>query len=148
MCRLASPSPLHLVSLRHRTRLGNPYQTVTDITGTPVLTPTFPQVRRLSPVSSGSVSPTYPLASQRFYPYAFLASPYLTYTASTAPFLDDEGLEFSVSPSVPINGDASGTPILSAVNVYVNSSATGFVLAERGTVALPLLSLQQQYYTL
>ena len=131
--------------------LGNPYQTVTNITGTRTYTylgngqTVTSQVTGLSTALSS-------LTSQRFYPYTLLASSPGVYTANTAPFFDGDGIEFSVTPSVPIDGNAPGSGTQhSAVQLFFSSPVGGSsnaVLTEGASNATPVQTFQQQVYSL
>ena len=127
--------------------LGNPYQNVTAVTGSRLYTylPTMATV--LSSITGLSTA-SYQYADQRFYPYSLLASAPGTYTINTVPFVDYDGIEFSIFPSSPVNGAAPGTaPQYNATSIYVTSSSTTAVLTEGYYVTAPLASLQQQTYT-
>ena len=130
--------------------LGNPYQTVVNVTGTRVYTYLVTGATLTSAIA-GLSSALTPTPSQRFYPYSLLASAPGVYSMSSAPFVDGEGIGFTVSPSIPANGNAPGAGTLySVASVRVAASAptsTG-VLTEAAYVTLPLLALQQQTYSL
>ena len=129
-------------------QLGNPYQTIVNVTGTRLYTylPTGAQI--LSTVSGLSTAASA-LPSQRWYPYALLSAAPGVYTMNTAPFLDREGVEFSLSPSVPVNGVAPGVGVqYSATTVYYSTPEPSAVLSEGYYVNQPLINFQQQIYTL
>ena len=127
-------------------QLGNPYQIIQNITGTRHYT--------YLPTSASLISHvtfTAPANStQRFYPYALLSSAPGVYSVNTAPYLDAEGLTFSISPASPANGLAPGAGVQqSSVSVHVvayNNTVTQ--LNELAYNSLPLPSLQLQQYTL
>ena len=128
-------------------QLGNPYQTVVNITGTRLYT-FLPTGAQVSSVVTGLSNAIYAQPSQRFYPYSLLASSPGVYTSDTAPFLDGDGIGFSLFPSVPVNGVAPGAGAqLSVLSVFVSVN-TSAVLAESYSVHQPLLGLQQQRYVL
>ena len=86
---------------------------------------------------------------QRFYPYALLSAAPGVYTTSTAPFLDAIGVQFSLSNAVPRNGAAPGAGVLSTtVSLFMSTSQVTALLVEGGYINLPLVSLQQQTYTI
>ena len=91
--------------------LGSPYQTLVNVTGTRLYTH-IPSGSTLLSIVSGLSTAANPLADQRFYPYAFLSSSPGVYSSNNAPHWDHDGLEFSVSPSIPINGAPPGQPPL------------------------------------
>ena len=127
--------------------LGNVYQTIIDITGTRIynfLASTGTGPCQVNSVVSGLSTVVDSTASQRWYPFALLGAPPGFYTTNTAPYLDGEGLEFAVSPSVPANGDPAGCSggTYAAVNVLMQATVNNAVLTEGGL--LPLSSLQQQ----
>jgi sugar lactone lactonase YvrE len=130
-------------------RLGNPYQTVTNITGRRVYT-YLPTDQQLTSTIT-SITNTN-AADQRFYPYTLLASAPGVYSINTAPFLDVDGLAFTVSPAVPANGMMIGSG--SAYNnvtvfVNINTAMSTAVLTESVTTANPpLFSLQKQLYSI
>ena len=135
--------------------LGNPYQTVIGISGTRLYRylPTGASVTSNITGLSLSLSTA---ASQRLYPYTLLsASPSVYYTAN-APFFDGSGLEFSVAPAVPALGAAPGDGLLTNTVIFrvASTSPQGVaqLLESETTISsssyLPLVSLQQQTYTL
>ena len=73
------------------------------------------------------------------------------YTTDNAPFLDGDGIGFSISPAAPVNGKppGSGTPN-SAITVAVLGAnpAAQVVLTELSYLTAPLFGLQRQTYTL
>ena len=85
--------------------LGNNYQTIANITGTRTYTH-FPSNQRLISQVTGLSSVIFPYADQRWYPYALLVSAPGVYTTDTAPFLDQDGVEFAISPPAPVTGAA------------------------------------------
>ena len=130
-------------------QLGNPSQTLTSVTGTRLYTylPTGAQL--LSAVAG--LTTTAPVSgSQLFYPYTLISASPGVYTEDVAPFIDGDGLQFDVTPAVPVNGLAPGAGTLaSSVRLQLLSQVGGkTVLAESAYVSPPLWSLQQQLYTL
>ena len=70
---------------------------------------------------------------------------------STAPFWDHDGLEYSLSPPAPPLGQAAVGPgdYFATVRLFVTAALTdSAVLTEAEYSSLPLLSLQQQRYSL
>ena len=129
--------------------LGNPYQTLTNITGTRLYT-YLPTGQQLLSTVTGIFTPRYEQeGDQRFYPYTLLASAPGVYTMNTAPFVDLDGLNFVVSPPAPCNGDVinGNTTIFSNINAYQRTTLTTAYLTECYYTP-PLLSLQQQTFTL
>ena len=124
--------------------LGNPYQTIIGITGRRTYTFLSTQATVISQVSGPS-----PNTTNRFYPYALLSSAPGIYTTDTAPFIDANGLRFSISPSAPINGNAPGTgPQVNAENVRLLTYNNTITQLNEGTFnILPQANLQHQYYT-
>ena len=130
-----------------RDMLGDVYQTIVNVTGVRNYTHLPSGCQVISAVSGLSFA-LNPSASQRWYTFAFLVgNPYYV-TMDTAPFLDSEGLEYSVSPPVPANGDSAGCSgaLYGAVNVAWVTTQAGSVLTEGG--ASPSAVNQQQVYTL
>ena len=128
--------------------LGNPYQTITNVTGTRVYT-YLPTGATLTSTINGLSTAVNANADQRFYPYALLASSPGVYTMATAPFLDNDGLEFSVSPSIPQNGLAPGVGTqYAATTLFFTTPEPIAVLTEGFFTALPDVKLQQQVYSL
>ena len=98
----------------------------------------------------GLSSSTTFIADQHFYPYAppSPAAPGV-YSISTAPFLDQDGLEFSISPAAPLNGNAPGVGVQYPVaNVWWTPSQSGAFLTEGLYTNAPIAALQKQIYTL
>ena len=130
--------------------LGNPYQLIVNITGTRLYTYLPTRQSLLSQVSFQPSLYGNGNMTQRFYPYSLLAAAPGVYTGNSAPFLDAEGLTFSLSPAVPVNGAAVGTGTLySSTTVHVsayNSSQTQ--LNEVSFLTLPLPARQLQTVTL
>ena len=128
-------------------QLGNPWQSVVNITGTRMYTflPTHTTIT--SQVSEASSSSP---ATFRFYPYALLSSAPGVYTANTAPYLDASGLMLAVTPSVPITGVAPGTgPLFNTTTIaFTPLNNTAIILSEARYINVPLLALQQQLYKL
>ena len=130
-----------------RDQLGNPYQIVTNVTGTRLYTylPTSQQL--LSAVSGlSTVAATTP-SSQLFYPYALLSSSPGVYSINSAPFFDDDGVEFNFSPSAPMLGLSLGQGIqYNTTSLRFLSSGPSTVLTESFYVNLPIPTDQQQRY--
>ena len=126
-------------------QLGNPYQTVMNITG--IRTYTYLQTRA---TITSLVTGLYPSSTpQRFYPYALLSSSPGIYTTSSTPFFDSTGVQFSLSNTVPLNGAAPGVGIGSTVvSLRVLSTQLNALLVEGGYVNSPVASLQQQIYAI
>ena len=124
--------------------LGNPYQSITNITGIRTYThlPTF--ATAVSQVR-GPVAGT----AARFYPYTLLSASPGVYSVNTAPFLDADGLTFAITPSAPIDGNAPGTGTqISQVTIHVTTIANTLTqLSEVAMNRTPLLALQQQSYS-
>ena len=82
--------------------LGNYYQTVVAINGTrTIIDGSFQVISRVTgmyayPTTSDNYAP------QRIYPFSYSSSPPRSYTVSTTPFLDVNGIQFLVDPPVPI----------------------------------------------
>jgi len=130
-----------------RDLLGNPYQTVTGVTGTRIYT-YLPTNQKVVSTVNGLSTAVNPLASQRFYPYSLLGSTPGVYSLTTTPFLDSNGIEFNVSPSIPMNGLAPGQGSnYTATTIFMTTLATAAVLTDGVYTNLPLVSLQQQYYS-
>ena len=132
--------------------LGNPYQTIVNITGSRLYT-YIPTGASLTSAVTGVVSSTVssaPVPSLRFYPYTLLSSAAGVYSINTAPFVDGDGIAFSLSPSIPANGNApgSGTQYSSTTLRIVANSLTTAVLTEAAYAATPNITLQSQTYTL
>ena len=128
-------------------QIGNPFQSLVNVTGTRLYTFLSTSATVQSTVSGLNLA-INPLASQRFYPYALLAAAPGVYSVGTAPFFDEEGVGFNLSPSVPANGKAPGTGTqYSATWLYVASSTATAVLTEGNSAAPPLATLQQQTYS-
>ena len=127
--------------------LGNPYQSITAVTGTRLYT-YLPTGATVTSIVSGVTTGAYPNADQRFYPYALLASAPGVYSPNTAPFFDFDGLEFGISPSAPANGNAPGSGTqYNATSVYFTTPVTTAVLTEGYYTALPVVTYQTQSYS-
>ena len=127
--------------------LGNPYQTVVNVTGTRTYT--------YLPTNSRTVSTVYTLphsmgyGDQRFYPYSLLSSSPGVYTSNAAPFWDSAGVEFGLSPAAPVNGDAPGTAqVVNATSLFVFPMPSQALLTEKFYRTLPSMAVQQQTYAL
>ena len=128
--------------------LGNNYQTIANITGTRTYTH-FPSNQRLISQVTGLSSVIFPYADQRWYPYALLVSAPGVYTTDTAPFLDQDGVEFAISPPAPVTGAAPGTGVqYSAISLYNTAPEPNAVLVDGTYTNQPLIGLQHQTYTL
>ena len=128
--------------------LGNPYQTVVNVTGTRLYT-YLPAMTPLLSTVTGVAVGTFASADQRFYPYSLLASSPGVYSTSTAPFFDFNGIVYSVSPSVPVDGTAPGVGTqYNTVRLFFSTPITTAILTEARYNNPPLVSLQQQQYTL
>ena len=134
--------------------LGNPYQTVTGVTGTRTYTWLATGATVVSQVSwpavaaaggNPSATPVY-----RFYPYTLLASAPGVYSANTAPYWDAQGLTYGVVPAAPLLGVAPGGAGVAAVTLEVvgGTGGRGGMLTEAGAVSPPVATLQQQTYAL
>ena len=124
--------------------LGNPYQTITNITGSRVYT-YVPTGATLSSRVTFNTS-----AAGSFYPYALLSAAPGVYTPNTAPYLDARGLTFIVSPSSS-NGLPPGAGVLytyCTVHIVTNTTTAITLLTELNYITPPVPSLQQQAYTL
>ena len=125
-------------------QLGNPYQVITNITGSRQYT-YLPIPFTITSIVTGTTS----AMGQRFYPYSLLSSTPGVYSMDKAPFLDANGLAFAVSPPVPPNGQLGGT-LYSSVSVFLqsNNAASTAVLTESPTSSNPVFDLQRQSYGL
>ena len=128
-------------------QLGNPYQTVINVTGSRLYTylPTSETVlSKVTGVSTGA----YAFADQRFYPYALLSFAPGVYSMSTAPFFDYDGVEFNVYPSVPIAGGRPGTNVTyyNSTSVYFESPVNSAYLTDGYFITAPNVLYQQQVY--
>ena len=139
-----------------RDELGNNYQTVLAITGRRIYTYLVADIGsgpELVSTVTGIVnvsSTANPHADQHFFPYALLSAAPGVYNLNTGPFLDSDGLTFSVSPAAPANGMPPGVaPLYSTINVAL-STATGVAILTESPTATnhPLLSDQRQTYSL
>ena len=117
-------------------QLGNVYQPVLAITGNRSYTHLPTGTTLISSVTSiNTQSTTTPPASQRFYPYAFLASSPGIYSINTAPFIDADGLSFLIQPAAPLLGMAVGqgpTSNLTRVFLTATPNSTAVVVTEAG----------------
>ena len=129
-------------------QLGNPYQTIIGISGVRHYT-YLPTGAKITSIVSGLSLAAYAFADQRWYPYSLLNSVPGVYTLNTAPFVDYDGIEFGLNPSVPLNGYAPGNGTLyNATSVYIESPESEAVLTEGYFTVLPNPNLQQQFYKL
>ena len=126
--------------------LGNPYQTIIAVSGTRTYT------YLLSPGSTVTSTVSTPTstgtADQRFYPYALLASAPGVYFTTTAPYLDNAGVAFAITPSAPALGApvGSGTQY-STTAVFFATTTTNVVLTELNAVTQPSVAYQSQTYS-
>jgi hypothetical protein len=133
--------------------LGNPYQTIINVRGTRVYTFLSTGQQLISTVT-GLSSAALKTVDQRFFPYALISSGPGVYTVNSVPYLDYDGLGFSVSPAVPANGlPVSTTTTSSIVSVFVNGFTpitSTAALTEYTTTAgnAPVATLQRQTYSL
>jgi hypothetical protein len=123
--------------------LGNPYQILTNITGSRVYT-YLPTGQTVTSVVTSSVPMT-----GRFYPYTFLSVSPGVYTTDTVPHLDGDGWQLQLKPSVPLNGLApgSGTQYSSQVVKVLMGIHTAAIL-ETNSQSVPLIQNQTQTYTM
>ena len=132
-------------------QLGNPYQNIIAAAGTRVYTYLTTNAQVVSSITGLSNSPSaLPSATptQRFYPYSLLASSPNVYTTNTAPFLDQGGLQLSISPSAPTTGAAPGTgQQYSSMRVYMETTTDTAVLADGVYTTVPDIIYQQQVHT-
>jgi hypothetical protein len=129
-------------------QLGNPYQTVIQVTGTRTYRH-FASSSTLVSNITGLSRVSSPNVDQRFYPYSLLASSPGVYTTNTAPFLDSNGIGYGVSPSIPVNGVQPGTgPQQNSTSIYFYSTVPTVVLADGQYTNPPDVTFQQQMYTL
>ena len=133
-------------------QLGNPYQTIVAVTGVRLYTHLLSGLSITSAVTIAAAvnSTNSPKADQRFHPYALLSAAPGVYTVNQAPFLDGDGLTFTVNPPVPANGLLYST-LYNTVTVFTQIDPTQdtAVLAESPTATnAPSLSFQRQAFTL
>ena len=125
-------------------QLGNPFQTVLNVTGTRTYASLGTGISLTSTVTGLT-------RSGRFYPYSLLAAAPGVYSVNSAPLLDYDGLAFNVAPSVPGNGATPGSgPQYTVVEVSMYSSAplSAVLLTESHYTQLPNAMLQQQQYAI
>ena len=128
--------------------LGNPYQIVSNVSGTRLYT-YLPNGGTVLSTVFGLTTGAYAYADQRFYPYALLSSAPGVYSTNTAPLWDYDGLEFGISPAAPEAGMPPGVGTqYNATSVYFETPESTAVLTDGYFVNLPLAQYQQQYYTL
>ena len=128
-------------------QLGNPYQTITGVTGTRTYTWLATGQTVVSTVSG--LSTAYGSPDQRFYPYSLIASAPGVYTVTTVPFFDAAGVEFNISPSAPAPGMAPGSGTqYSATWLYMATSEATAALTDGPATSMPVVTLQQQTYAL
>jgi hypothetical protein len=128
--------------------LANPYQIVTKDTGTRTYT-YLPTSTQLTSTVHGLNQLASVLAKQRFYPYTLLSAPGV-YTINSVPFFDADGLEFAVTPSIPVNGNAPGVGSqYTATTLSVTTAPSMVAVLTDGVYTnAPLLASQVQSYTL
>ena len=130
--------------------LGNPYQQLTNATGTRLYT-YLPTGQQLLSTVNGLYFEDYVFAGdQRWYPYTLLASAPGVYTTNTAPFLDYDGITYRISPSAPVLGDPinANTSVQSYINVFQATTLVTSFLLEDYIDTVPVPALQQQTFTL
>jgi sugar lactone lactonase YvrE len=126
--------------------LGSPYQTILNITGQRSYTfiPTGETV-------TSNVSGPIPKTSNRFYPYSLISSSPGVYSGNVVPYLDAEGLSFSIEPAVPLNGNALGVGTqISQQTIRVVSDLVSAQpsLNELSFKSVPSVIFQRQLYVL
>ena len=131
--------------------LGNNYQPVIGVFGTRVYTHTA-SGQTLTSTITGLTSATSRPVSQHWYPYSLLVASPGVYSLNTVPFLDADGIGFTVSPAVPANGQPLTSTLSSTVSVFVTSSTpTSTAAVTEYTAAAgnpPSIDQQQQTYVL
>ena len=143
-----------------RDQLGSPYQTVSGITGNRTYT-YLPTGATVTSVVTG-LSTAAPFGSNppdfRFYPYALLSSSPGVYTSNSVPFLDADGLAFTITPAAPALGAAIGfsqtystfsvavTANASSANAIAGSTPFAVMTETPLATAQPLFQLQRQTY--
>ena len=128
--------------------LANPYQIVTNVTGTRLYTYLPTSATVLSTVNGLSTT-AFPYADQRFYPYSLLGASPGVYSSNTAPFLDADGVGYSLSPSIPINGAVPGVGVqYNSSAVYISTAGSTAVLVDGYSIQQPSVTYQQQYYSI
>ena len=130
-------------------QLGNPYQTVIAVSGSRLYT-YLPTGQTVLSNITGLSTAAYLYADQRFYPYSLLASAPGVYTLNTAPFFDYDGVEFNVSPAVPIAGGQPGAPgvqYYNSTSVYVESPVSSAFLTDGYFLTAPNVAYQTQTYS-
>ena len=129
-------------------QLGNPYQSILSVSGTRTYLH-FPSGQTVVSTITGLSLYFNPNADQRIYPYTLLAASPGVYTPSTAPYLDSNGIGYSVSPSIPVNGAAPGSGVqYNSSSVYMYSTEATVVLVDGAYTSPPIDRYQQQLYTL
>ena len=124
--------------------LGSQYQTVINVVGTRFYRH-LPSGQTLTSTVSGLSLAENANADQRWYPYALLSAAPGVYQPFTAPYVDNDGLEFNVNPPVPVNGVAPGVGALyTATSVFMSTPEPNAALAEGMFFNQPDVSLQQQ----
>ena len=122
--------------------LGNPYQTLVNITGTRLYTYLLTGQQLQSTVT---YLPSQPYSGdQRFYPYSLLASTPGLYSMNSAPFVDYAGLMYAVSPPAPIVGLSLSDERVPSVRLYQRALPPALVEDGGEDGYPPLPGLQQQ----
>ena len=129
-------------------QLGNPYQTVTAVSGTRLYTSLSDGSTLRSAITGLATGTAAASASQRFYPYSLLASAPGVYSTPNAPFLDGAGIAFTVSPAIPALGDSatSSTVYSTATLRLASPQHANAVLVDSVVHSTPSQALQQQLY--
>ena len=136
--------------LIHVDELGNQYQNITAIKGTRVYT----YLGRGGGTVTSTVTGLSGLSgtpSQRWYPFALLQSTPGVYNMNTGPFLDGDGIGFTIDPPAPYDGNAPGVfPAVSSVTVALvpPNVVSVAVLTELSYISAPIYSAQRQTYKL
>ena len=125
--------------------LGNPYQTITSITGTRTYTTLGANAATLTSTVTGLSGN----GLQRFYPYAQISSGPGVYTQNTVPLFDSEGVQFSLSPAAPALGGIIGGAgsLYGASRLFVSVNEARSILTEANYINAPTINLQKQVYS-
>ena len=132
--------------------IGSPYQTIIAVTGTRLYTYLPTLTTQLSNITGLSTSATSP-PSQRFYPYALLSAAPGVYSVNTAPFIDGNGIGFSVFPAIPANGapigvNGAGYSVTKLQLTALTVGASAVLTDAPYSTNAPLISTQLQSYAL
>ena len=130
-------------------QLGNPYQTITSVTGTRMYTHLPDGFTLLSTITGlDTSSAAAATASQRFYPYSLLSASPGVYTSNNVPFFDAAGVSVTLSPAIPPLGMSTHAPTLySSTLIQVLSPLTSNGMLVDGVFqSPPLTTLQRQVY--